>query len=75
MALLNFKKSVTSEAIVSPEVETFLQGYSIEVMPRTAEKIPSFRDLLPLGTRVYICLLYTSPSPRDGLLSRMPSSA
>ena len=25
--------------------------------------------------RLYICLLYTSPSPRDGLLSRMPSSA
>ena len=23
----------------------------------------------------YLCLLYTSPSPRDGLLSRMPSSA
>ena len=23
----------------------------------------------------YGCLLYTSPSPRDGLLSRMPSSA
>ena len=35
-----------------------------------------------LGPRSYaiieqgmICLLYTSPSPRDGLLSRMPSSA
>src|SRR5680860_1823973 len=25
--------------------------------------------------RDYFCLLYTSPSPRDGLLSRMPSSA
>ena len=25
--------------------------------------------------RVTGCLLYTSPSPRDGLLSRMPSSA
>ena len=25
--------------------------------------------------RSYTCLLYTSPSPRDGLLSRMPSSA
>ena len=24
---------------------------------------------------LYFCLLYTSPSPRDGLLSRMPSSA
>ena len=32
-----------------------------------------------LGTKVphdlSTCLLYTSPSPRDGLLSRMPSSA
>ena len=27
------------------------------------------------GDRAYACLLYTSPSPRDGLLSRMPSSA
>ena len=26
------------------------------------------------GHRI-VCLLYTSPSPRDGLLSRMPSSA
>ena len=32
----------------------------------------------PLGamdTESKACLLYTSPSPRDGLLSRMPSSA
>ena len=28
-------------------------------------------DLMKLD----VCLLYTSPSPRDGLLSRMPSSA
>ena len=28
-----------------------------------------------LGVRGIACLLYTSPSPRDGLLSRMPSSA
>ena len=27
------------------------------------------------GSNFGICLLYTSPSPRDGLLSRMPSSA
>ena len=26
-------------------------------------------------TLIYDCLLYTSPSPRDGLLARMPSSA
>ena len=28
-----------------------------------------------LGGLFMLCLLYTSPSPRDGLLSRMPSSA
>ena len=28
-----------------------------------------------LGYELWTCLLYTSPSPRDGLLSRMPSSA
>ena len=28
-----------------------------------------------LNNEPYRCLLYTSPSPRDGLLSRMPSSA
>ena len=27
------------------------------------------------GSDLAGCLLYTSPSPRDGLLSRMPSSA
>ena len=28
-----------------------------------------------LKSESYICLLYTSPSPRDATLSRMPSSA
>ena len=32
-------------------------------------------DPSSISKRVKVCLLYTSPSPRDGLLSRMPSSA
>ena len=33
-------------------------------------------DGFPVFSKEYkLCLLYTSPSPRDGLLSRMPSSA
>ena len=32
-------------------------------------------DALRHAAEYVICLLYTSPSPRDGLLSRMPSSA
>ena len=35
---------------------------------------PVIRDLEAL-TRVLLCLLYTSPSPRDRTRSRMPSSA
>ena len=35
----------------------------LEELTRLQDDLPSF------------CLLYTSPSPRDGLLSRMPSSA
>ena len=31
--------------------------------------------LMDVQTQHKHCLLYTSPSPRDGLLSRMPSSA
>jgi len=33
------------------------------------------KDVLKVGEPYTDCLLYTSPSPRDGLLSRMPSSA
>ena len=35
----------------------------------------SVNDFIESVIRSNTCLLYTSPSPRDGLLSRMPSSA
>ncbi|MEM8538150.1 MAG: methylenetetrahydrofolate reductase, partial [Pseudomonadota bacterium] len=66
MALLNFKKRDTgrvagTDATVTPEMEAFLQGYSIEVMPRTAEKVEDFKALLPAGTRVYIAHIEGTP--------------
>ena len=36
---------------------------------------PDFRVQSANPAFYQLCLLYTSPSPRDGLLSRMPSSA
>ena len=33
------------------------------------------KQAMTVATLLCFCLLYTSPSPRDGLLSRMPSSA
>jgi len=42
-------------------VASFLDGFSIEVMPRTAAKIEDFRALLPQGTRVYIAHIEGTP--------------
>jgi methylenetetrahydrofolate reductase (NADPH) len=42
-------------------MEAFLKGYSIEVMPRTAEKVEDFRAILPKGTRVYIAHIDGTP--------------
>ena len=35
----------------------------------------TIKNGIALAGKQMDCLLYTSPSPRDGLLSRMPSSA
>lgn len=60
MALLKFARKDNLET-VSPYLEAFLEGYSIEVMPRTAEKVEDFRDLLPQDTRVYIAHIEGTP--------------
>jgi len=60
MALLSFFKKETA-ATSSEAVEAFLKGYSIEVMPRTAEKVEDFREILPKGTRVYIAHIDGTP--------------
>lgn len=62
MALLNFRRKETvAPSGANAAVEAFLEGYSIEVMPRTAEKVEDFRDLLPSGTRVYIAHIDGTP--------------
>ena len=44
------------------------------LLPFVSDCIPA-EDFKAILIQTYACLLYTSPSPRDGLLSRMPSSA
>ena len=46
-------------------------GVQVDLPETSADSLPEETEPLTLS----ICLLYTSPSPRDGLLSRMPSSA
>ena len=40
-----------------------------------AAETDPLEGIAELSARCTDCLLYTSPSPRDGLLSRMPTSA
>ncbi len=60
MAIFKFGRKDTPAA-GSADLASFLQGFSIEVMPRTAEKVADFRDLLPGGTRVYIAHIDGTP--------------
>ena len=50
-------------------------GRSVEVLDAMASWWTAIHGHGHPALDAAICLLYTSPSPRDGLLSRMPSSA
>ena len=60
--ILSFMRRKPAPAPERPaSVAAFLQGFSIEVMPRTAEKVADLRALLPEGTRVYIAHIEGTP--------------
>ena len=59
-------QSNTALKIIVP----FTPGTGMDTIARTVQPMLSEHMGQPV-----VCLLYTSPSPRDGLLSRMPSSA
>ena len=70
------------ERVPPAHLEALLQLAMAQAHGVPSEKIaalggPHDVDLLAewKSTPLHACLLYTSPSPRDGLLSRMPSSA
>src|SRR5664279_5768678 len=78
------KIDVNTEPFAREELPLVLAGYGIALddhsyMPTAlVAQCPELKHIVFLGTgpASYMnCLLYTSPSPRDGLLSRMPSSA
>ena len=59
-----YKDESLMEKIIKENIKIFHGDLVLPCAPTDQEK-----------TMYYSCLLYTSPSPRDGLLSRMPSSA
>lgn len=68
MSLMQFRKSTDS---TSP-LPAFLQGASIEVMPKTAEKIADFRDHLAPGTQVFVAHIDgTEPGDMQATVARL----
>ena len=61
MALFGLKNKALKTSEVSENLERFVHDFSIEVMPRTAENIGNFKDLLPKNTRVYIAHIEGTP--------------
>ena len=57
MSILSFGR----QSGLNSAARAMLDGYSIEVMPRTAAKIEDFSDLLRPGTRVYIAHIEGTP--------------
>ena len=60
-------RRTTVQSIFSPVISSSL--YFVVFGAAIGSRIPVIEDIS------YGCLLYTSPSPRDGHQSRMPSSA
>ena len=73
----NFMDGANGGELVLDDIRARIPG--VDVVPAdVAEMQPlSGYDVgeVPFIMQAVCCLLYTSPSPRDGLLSRMPSSA
>ena len=64
-------KTVTF-TVSDDEFDSNTQSRNINIGAVNDAPVESAIELTPLA---YTCLLYTSPSPRDATLSRMPSSA
>ena len=64
----------SSEDILTRVME-LVGGADVVYDPVGGEAFSASLRCINFEGRIIICLLYTSPSPRDGLLSRMPSSA
>ena len=73
--VLNFIKDFIKVKGFSPSYTDIAKGLGMSSKSNIHRLVHSLREQGLLKMKPYICLLYTSPSPRDRTRSRMPSSA
>ncbi|CAN5724879.1 methylenetetrahydrofolate reductase [soil metagenome] len=61
MSILPFLRRPALPAAGEGALPGFLDGFSLEVMPRTAAKIEDFRAIAPAGSRIYIAHIDGTP--------------
>ena len=77
------QKLHTSQPGVSKQIKLLEDELGFQIFVREGRNLaritPAGQQVIERALKILqeaqSCLLYTSPSPRDGLLSRMPSSA
>ena len=77
--LSGVQSDLQEQELISEGLQTDLAKKSTEIFVQEQNILALSSQITELLSELRIvakaCLLYTSPSPRDGLLSRMPSSA
>jgi len=57
---MDLRQDFTDSNLLPPRL---IDNWSIEVLPRTAAKVPSFLDLLPTGTQIFLAHVDGTPLP------------
>ena len=69
------REGLTNTTCTAERIDPPAHAFIENTIPSIQAAIEAGADIIELDIKLTTCLLYTSPSPRDGLLSRMPSSA
>lgn len=67
MPILPFSSNGATPAEPSRPARDLLDGFSVEVLPRTVAKIPDLRRLFPAGTRIYVA--HVEGTPLDDMVA------
>ena len=75
--------AITAASQINDDLHVLVIGKNADPVAKSLSEVPNVKKVIHVDNDIYenyiaenyTCLLYTSPSPRDRISSRMPSSA